>query len=75
MFARPPRSARRADDGGVVQDDVEAAGDVKHGDADITSNPIGDNRFAALFQSTDFEIDPSSGACLQQHCLPNVIFV
>ncbi len=65
MFARLPRSATRADDGGVVQDDVEAAGDVKHGDDDITSNPIGDNRFAALFQSTDFEIDPSSGTYLQ----------
>ncbi len=46
---------------------MEAAGgdDVNYGN-DIASNPTGDDRFAAVFQSGDFKMDPSSGACLQQ---------
>ncbi len=67
------RSGSRADGGGVVQD-VEVAVDGNHG-ADIASNPTGDERFAAVFQSADFEMDPSSGTCfffLQQHCLSDV---
>ncbi len=47
-----------------MKDDVEDAGDDKRRDDSTMSNPIGDDRFAALFQSTDFEIDPLSGACL-----------
>ncbi len=38
---------------------------VNYGNA-IASNPTGDDRFAAVFQSADFEMDPSSGTCLLQ---------
>ncbi len=63
-----PKKKRKRQQGNTTAEDGEevGGGDGSRGEVDVT-NPLGDQRFAAMFKNTDFEVDPESEAFQRLH--------